>query len=324
MAEEAEFFSFGTNDLTQLTFGFSRDDVGKFLRVYQKKKILERDPFASIDTVGVGQLVRMGVEKGREARARPQARHLRRARRRPGVDPLLRERGARLRELLAVPRAGGPAGGGAGGAGGASRRLADGRGGRRARPVPSWRTVVTIFVHRDGRDRTRDRDRPRLAGARGRDAGLGGSARSVAHRGARAERHRSRSTRWRSRMPSASPASEGRELRRLPLPHPPRHRLPRPPSTASGRTESTSSSGRTTSSRCTTARRGRCRSCATTARATTGAAGRGAGGADAPHHRRDGRPLHARGREARGAARRAGEGRAVGSASGADARASWS
>ncbi len=68
VAGEAQFFSFGTNDLTQLTFGFSRDDVGKFLRIYQEKKILERDPFASIDTEGVGQLVRIGVEKGRAAR----------------------------------------------------------------------------------------------------------------------------------------------------------------------------------------------------------------------------------------------------------------
>ncbi|MDE3157011.1 MAG: pyruvate, phosphate dikinase [Acidobacteriota bacterium] len=68
VATEAAFFSFGTNDLTQLTFGFSRDDVGKFLRVYQTRKILEKDPFQSIDTVGVGALVRMGVEKGRGAR----------------------------------------------------------------------------------------------------------------------------------------------------------------------------------------------------------------------------------------------------------------
>jgi pyruvate,orthophosphate dikinase len=65
---EAQFFSFGTNDLTQLTFGFSRDDVGKFLKVYQDKKILERDPFASIDTVGVGAVVRTGVQLGRKAR----------------------------------------------------------------------------------------------------------------------------------------------------------------------------------------------------------------------------------------------------------------
>ena len=68
IATEAQFFSFGTNDLTQLTFGFSRDDAGKFLGVYQERKILERDPFQSIDTVGVGQLVAMAVEKGRRAR----------------------------------------------------------------------------------------------------------------------------------------------------------------------------------------------------------------------------------------------------------------
>jgi pyruvate,orthophosphate dikinase len=68
IAEEAQFFSFGTNDLTQMTFGFSRDDVGKFLRIYQDKKILERDPFASIDTEGVGALVRTGVELGRKTR----------------------------------------------------------------------------------------------------------------------------------------------------------------------------------------------------------------------------------------------------------------
>jgi pyruvate, orthophosphate dikinase len=68
IAEEAEFFSFGTNDLTQLTFGFSRDDIGKFLGAYQDRKILDKDPFATIDTVGVGQLVAMGVEKGRSTR----------------------------------------------------------------------------------------------------------------------------------------------------------------------------------------------------------------------------------------------------------------
>ena len=68
IAQEAEFFSFGTNDLTQLTFGFSRDDAGKFLRIYQEKKILEKDPFASIDTTGVGELVRIGVQRGRKTR----------------------------------------------------------------------------------------------------------------------------------------------------------------------------------------------------------------------------------------------------------------
>jgi pyruvate, orthophosphate dikinase len=68
IATEAEFFSFGTNDLTQMAFGFSRDDIGKFLRVYQDKKILDKDPFATIDTDGVGGLVRIGVERGRAAR----------------------------------------------------------------------------------------------------------------------------------------------------------------------------------------------------------------------------------------------------------------
>jgi pyruvate,orthophosphate dikinase len=69
IAAEAQFFSFGTNDLTQMAFGFSRDDVGKFLRSYQEKKILEKDPFATFDADGVGQLVAMGVQKGRATRA---------------------------------------------------------------------------------------------------------------------------------------------------------------------------------------------------------------------------------------------------------------
>jgi pyruvate, orthophosphate dikinase len=68
VASEAQFFSFGTNDLTQLTFGFSRDDIGKFLRVYQDKKILDKDPFATFDTVGVGPIVRTAVELGRKTR----------------------------------------------------------------------------------------------------------------------------------------------------------------------------------------------------------------------------------------------------------------
>jgi pyruvate, orthophosphate dikinase len=68
IAVEAQFFSFGTNDLTQMTFGFSRDDVGKFLRVYQERKILDKDPFATFDGAGTGQLVAMAVEKGRAAR----------------------------------------------------------------------------------------------------------------------------------------------------------------------------------------------------------------------------------------------------------------
>ncbi len=68
IAEEADFFSFGTNDLTQMTFGFSRDDAGKFLDAYYKGKIYESDPFARLDQEGVGQLVKMASEKGRAAR----------------------------------------------------------------------------------------------------------------------------------------------------------------------------------------------------------------------------------------------------------------
>ncbi|MBS7021138.1 MAG: pyruvate, phosphate dikinase [Firmicutes bacterium] len=68
IAEEAEFFSFGTNDLTQMTFGFSRDDAGKFLNDYYANGIFENDPFAKLDQTGVGQLVKIAVEKGRSTR----------------------------------------------------------------------------------------------------------------------------------------------------------------------------------------------------------------------------------------------------------------
>ena len=68
IAKEAEFFSFGTNDLTQMTFGFSRDDAGKFLGAYYEKKIYENDPFARVDQVGVGKLVKMAATLGRETR----------------------------------------------------------------------------------------------------------------------------------------------------------------------------------------------------------------------------------------------------------------
>ena len=68
IAQEAEFFSFGTNDLTQMTFGFSRDDAGKFLQDYYKSKIYEQDPFAHLDQNGVGQLIQIAVEKGTKVR----------------------------------------------------------------------------------------------------------------------------------------------------------------------------------------------------------------------------------------------------------------
>ncbi|MBE6695853.1 MAG: pyruvate, phosphate dikinase, partial [Ruminococcaceae bacterium] len=68
IAEEAEFFSFGTNDLTQMTFGFSRDDAGKFLNAYYDTKIYENDPFAKLDQNGVGKLVKMAAELGKQTR----------------------------------------------------------------------------------------------------------------------------------------------------------------------------------------------------------------------------------------------------------------
>ena len=68
VAEHADFFSFGTNDLTQMTFGYSRDDVGGFLPDYIEQDILEVDPFQALDQTGVGQLVEMGVQKGRSTK----------------------------------------------------------------------------------------------------------------------------------------------------------------------------------------------------------------------------------------------------------------
>jgi pyruvate,orthophosphate dikinase len=68
IAQSAEFFSFGTNDLTQTTFGISRDDAASFLGIYAQRGILATDPFVSIDQQGVGELVRIGVERGRKVR----------------------------------------------------------------------------------------------------------------------------------------------------------------------------------------------------------------------------------------------------------------
>jgi pyruvate,orthophosphate dikinase len=76
IAEEAEFFSFGTNDLTQMTFGFSRDDIKGFMPTYLKEKILGVDPFQSIDVNGVGQLIDLGIQKGRSARKAKHGQHL--------------------------------------------------------------------------------------------------------------------------------------------------------------------------------------------------------------------------------------------------------
>ena len=94
IAEVADFFSFGTNDLTQMTFGFSRDDVeGRMMSAYLELGLLPRNPFEMVDPDGVGELVRLGVARGRATRPDAQGRGLRRARRRPRVDRhLLRRR----------------------------------------------------------------------------------------------------------------------------------------------------------------------------------------------------------------------------------------
>jgi pyruvate, orthophosphate dikinase len=87
----ADFFSFGTNDLTQTCFGISRDDAARFIGEYTSKGVFRTDPFISLDTEGVGELVEIGTERAERLQARPQDRHLRRAWGRSRLDCLLRE-----------------------------------------------------------------------------------------------------------------------------------------------------------------------------------------------------------------------------------------
>ena len=116
IAELAEFFSFGTNDLTQMTFGYSRDDAERnFLLKYVEDGILPKNPFQTIDREGVGELMRHLRGAGPQGPPGPRGRHLRRARRRPRLDRVVPPDRQQLRELLPVPRAGGPPGRGAGG-----------------------------------------------------------------------------------------------------------------------------------------------------------------------------------------------------------------
>ena len=115
IAKEAEFFSFGTNDLTQTTFGFSRDDVNKVLPTYLAEGILKQDPFAAIDRDGVGELVRIGIERGRKTTSQAEGGNLRRARRRSIVGGVLPSGRHGLRVVLPVPCADGAAGCRAGG-----------------------------------------------------------------------------------------------------------------------------------------------------------------------------------------------------------------
>jgi hypothetical protein len=105
IAKEAEFFSFGTNDLTQMTFGFSRDDAGKFLGAYYDKKIYESDPFAKLDQNGVGKLVEPWPQAGPSDPSGSASGHLRRARRRSLLRGVLPQGRPGLRVLLPLPRA---------------------------------------------------------------------------------------------------------------------------------------------------------------------------------------------------------------------------
>lgn len=103
IAEEAEFFSFGTNDLTQMTFGFSRDDTGKIIKEYREKGIFDDDPFQSIDQVGVGKLVKMAVELGKQTRPSIKLGICGEHGRRSEVHRILQRSRTSVRILLAVP-----------------------------------------------------------------------------------------------------------------------------------------------------------------------------------------------------------------------------
>ncbi len=114
IAQTAEFFSFGTNDLTQTAFGFSRDDIGKFVGMYEERKLVPANPFVTVDQPGVGRLMSIACEEGKAANPSSAPRHLRRARRRSGVGRVLPSDRAGLRELLALPGGDGAARGGSG------------------------------------------------------------------------------------------------------------------------------------------------------------------------------------------------------------------
>ena len=114
IAKEAEFFSFGTNDLTQTTFGFSRDDVNKVLPTYLAEGILKQDPFAALDQEGVGQLVKMATERGRKTRSNLKVGICGEHGGEPSSVEFCYQDRTELRFVLTVPRADRAAGGGAG------------------------------------------------------------------------------------------------------------------------------------------------------------------------------------------------------------------
>ena len=113
IAKEAEFFSFGTNDLTQTTMGLSRDDYTKFSKQYEDLKIFKADPFAALDQDGVGKLIQQAVKLGRRRSPGSRNRNLRRARRRAEFGGVLLPGRDELCFLLAVPCADRTSGGGA-------------------------------------------------------------------------------------------------------------------------------------------------------------------------------------------------------------------
>ena len=114
IAKEAEFFSFGTNDLTQTTFGFSRDDVNKVLPTYLAEGILKQDPFAALDQEGVGQLVKMATERGRKTRPTLKVGICGEHGGEPSSVEFCYQDRAELCLVLALPRADGAVGGGTG------------------------------------------------------------------------------------------------------------------------------------------------------------------------------------------------------------------
>ena len=115
IATVAEFFSFGTNDLTQTTFGMSRDDAGKILRLYVERDVLDYDPFQRLDEQGVGRLMKTGVELGRKTRPNLKIGICGEHGGEPNSVKFCHRIGPRLRELLALPGDGGASGSGPGG-----------------------------------------------------------------------------------------------------------------------------------------------------------------------------------------------------------------
>ena len=144
IAKDAQFFSFGTNDLTQMTFGFSRDDAGKFLDAYYDKKIYENDPFARLDTVGVGRLMKTAVELGKGARPTSSSGICGDTVANSSSIEFLPEHRAELRVLLTVPRAGGPPRGGSVGAAEQHQPRLTSAAGRRW-PGPLWGRAIAML-----------------------------------------------------------------------------------------------------------------------------------------------------------------------------------